>query len=66
MINVILQILDGCSFQHNRLELGLRYTCMSKPKTTDIGEKLDLPDVVVGRGELSQPAVIAVKGSVFS
>jgi hypothetical protein len=35
------------------------------PKRTDIGEKSDLPDVVLGRDELSQPAVIAGKGNVF-
>jgi hypothetical protein len=34
-------------------------------KTTDIGEKLDPLDVVFGGSDRSQPAVIAVKGSVF-
>jgi len=34
-------------------------------KTTDLGEKLDLLDVVFGLSEPSQPAVIAGKGSVF-
>ena len=34
-------------------------------KTADLGEKLDLPDVVFGRDELSQPAEIAGKGSVL-
>jgi len=35
------------------------------PKTSDIGEKLHRPDVVFGLGEASQPAVMAVKDSVF-
>ncbi|WP_218588661.1 hypothetical protein, partial [Marivita hallyeonensis] len=34
-------------------------------KTTDLGEKLDLLHLVLDLRELSQPAVIAVKGSVF-
>jgi hypothetical protein len=37
----------------------------SLPKTVDIGEKLAPRDVVFRQIELSQPAVIAVKGSVF-
>ena len=34
-------------------------------KTTDIGEKLALLDVVVGRIALRQPAAIVVKNSIF-
>ena len=45
------------------LEYLVPFHCL--PKTTDLGEKLDLPDVVFGLGELSQPAVIAGKDSVF-
>ena len=45
------------------LEYLVPFHCL--PKTTDLGEKLDLPDVVFGRDELFQPAVIAGKGSGF-
>lgn len=36
-----------------------------RTKSTDLGEKLDLLHLVLDLGELSQPAVIAVKGSIF-
>ncbi|WP_218588629.1 hypothetical protein, partial [Marivita hallyeonensis] len=36
-----------------------------RTKTFDLGEKLDLLHLVLDLRELSQPAVIAVKGSVF-
>lgn len=35
------------------------------PQTVDLGEKRGPLDVVLGLGELSQPAVIAGKDSVF-
>ena len=38
---------------------------MIRTKTTDIGEKRDPLDVVFSWNEVSQPAVIAVKGNVF-
>ncbi|MEP6017039.1 MAG: hypothetical protein ABJ251_00975 [Paracoccaceae bacterium] len=42
---------------------GMRKSNVSE--TVDLGEKLDLLDVVFGRGEPSQPAVTAGKGGVF-